>query len=168
MRVILKPLVAAAFVVMIVAGAEAQSCRGSHVTYLIRDAKGRSIDAASSAVAFTGGASQASKYWKVSQKQWARPDSVTLPPTVAELNGKLAGLTTSQFCNFREPVTLNLTIGGKTMELTFKFPRMGDQQSADFIVDALRFKAGKYEIDLAMPANGYAAYYAATGWKVVR
>lgn len=165
MKGTIKFVLLIAFIVCFAAGAHPQSCRGSHVTYLIRDAKGKPMDAASSSVAFEKGSSRASQRWKVSIKQWMNSRWATLPPKIARLNGNTSGLTTSEFCNFREPATLNVIIGGKTMSLTFKFPPMSEQESADFIVDSLPFKAGKYEITLAKPANGYDAYYAPTGWK---
>ena len=168
MKTIFTLFFAIALTLMFVGAAEAQTCRGSYVTYIVRDAKGKPLDAASSAVSFTGGTSQASKYWKVIRKEWTRIAPDQLPTSIAPLNGTISGLTTSQMCNFREPATLNVTVGGKTMALTFNFPRMGEMQSAEFVVDSRRFKRGKYVIDLAIPVNGYAGYYAATGWKRVR
>ena len=85
---------------------------------------------------------------------------------MAALNGQVSGLTTSQFCNFPEPATLKVTLDKKTMELTFKFPRMGEQESADFVVDSLPFKAGKYVMELAVPKDP-GEYYGAKGWKKV-
>ena len=143
----------------------AQSCRGSYVTYIIRDAAGKPLDAASSRITFEGGESRASQKWKVSLKEFARQTTI-LPPAVAALNGQVSGLTTSQFCNFPEPASVKVTLDKKTMELTFKFPRMGEQESADFVVDSMPFKAGKYVIELAVPKDS-GEYYGAKGWKKV-
>lgn len=162
-------LVFAVTIALFLAGAAfAQTCPGSYVTYLVRDKKGNPIDAASPKVVFTGGASGASARWKVGPKEWARSGAIALPDAVKPLNGTLAGLTTSQFCNFTEPVTLGVTVGGKTMNLTFNFPEMNEYASADFVVDSLKFKPGKYAITLAMPTGNRGDYFAATGWKKVR
>lgn len=91
-----------------------------------------------------------------------------MPDAIKPLNGTLSGLTTSPFCNFTEPVILSVTIGGKTMQLTFNFPKMEEYASADFVVDSPKFKAGKYAITLAMPTKGRGSYYAPTGWKKIR
>lgn len=168
MKTIFGLCFAIALTLMFVVAAEAQTCRGSYVTYIVRDAKGKPLDAASSSISFTGGKSEASKRWKVSMKEWTRRATDQLPPLIAPLNGAIAGLTTSEFCNFREPATLNVTVGHKTMELTFSFPQMSEMQSAEFIVDSVPFKPGKYTINLAIPVNGYGGYYPATGWKRVR
>ncbi|MBK9215097.1 MAG: hypothetical protein IPM59_05795 [Chloracidobacterium sp.] len=159
----------AAAIMLFVAGATlAQTCPGSYVTYLIRDKNGKPVDAASSKVTLAAGASGASKRWKVSLKEWAPSGSIVLPDVIKPLNGTISGLTTSQFCNFPEPATLSVTIGRKTMHLTFNFPPMDEYDSADFVVDSPKFKAGKYAITLAMPTGRRGDYYAATGWKRVR
>lgn len=165
MKTIFKPLTAMVFVLMVGGVVAAQTCPGSHVTYLVRDKNGKPIDAASPKVTFVAGTSGASKWWKVSAKEWARSGSIALPDAIKPLNGTLSGLTTSQFCNFPEPATLSVTIGGKTMHLTFNFPQMEEYRSADFVVDSPKFKAGKYAITLAMPTKGRGEYYAASGWK---
>lgn len=162
---ILRPFAVMAFVLIVVGAAEAQTCPGSHVTYLVRDKKGKPIDASSAKVTFTAGTSGASKWWKVGPKEWGRSGAIALPDAIKPLNGTLAGLTTSQFCNFTEPAKLSVTIGGKTMHLTFNFPQMEEYASADFVVDSPKFKAGKYAITLAMPTGRRGDYYPATGWK---
>lgn len=165
MKAIFKPTIALAFALIVAGVVAGQTCPGSHVTYLVRDKNGKPIDASSPKVTFVAGTSGASKWWKVSGKEWARAGSIALPDAIKPLNGKLSGLTTSQFCNFPEPVTLSVTIGGKTMHLTFNFPQMEEYASADFVVDSPKFKAGKYAITLAKPTTGRGAYYPATGWK---
>jgi hypothetical protein len=140
-----------------------QSCRGSNVTYLVREAKGNVVDAASTTVRFSGGDSAASKNWKVGPQEFASK-AVTLPPSLAPINGAISGLTTSQSCNFTEAAVLRVTMEGNTMELKFNFPTMGEHESAEFLVDSKPFKAGKYEITLARP-EGSGAYYPASGWK---
>jgi len=143
----------------------AQSCRGSYATYIVRDAKGKVItNPASSSVTYTGGESIASKKWRYSIQGEFVNAGIKLPAALAAIANNVSGITTSQFCNFPEPALLNVTLGGKTMELTFKFPKMGEQDSADFVVDSLPFKPGKYAITLAK-ATGYGMYYAPTGWK---
>ena len=139
-----------------------QSCRGSHLTYIVRDGKGKMLDPAALAFTYAGGASRASQRW-ANAKDPVR-NIVDLP---AELSGgktPIMGLTTSEFCNFREPLNLSVTMGGKVMELTFNVPQMGSQQSADFLVDSLAFKPGKYEISLVR-TQGVGGYFAPAGWK---
>lgn len=165
----ISKIILVGFFVLLSAGAVcAQICPGSHVTYLLRDKKGKPLDAASPKVTFTAGTSGASQRWKVGPKEWGRSGSITLPDAIKPLDGTLTGLTTSQFCNFRDPVTLGVTVGGKTMHLTFNFPPMNEYASADFVVDSPKFRAGKYAITLAMPTGRRGDYYAATGWKRVR
>ncbi|CAN5330095.1 hypothetical protein BH10ACI3_BH10ACI3_14880 [soil metagenome] len=156
-------------VICTVTGVNAQSCRGSYLTYLVRDAKGKILaNPNSHGVTFAGGTSDASKKWRFSIKGEFVNAALKLPTAIAAIAGDVTGMTTSQFCNFPEPVTLKLTMNAKTMELTFKFPKFGEQESLDFVVDSLPFKSGKYQITLAKPKGTYGAYFAATGWKAVK
>lgn len=154
-----------AIALFLAGAAYGQICPGSHVTYLVRDKRGKAIDAASADVKFTVGTAGPSRFWKVGPKEWARSGSIPLPDAVKPLNGTISGLTTSQMCNFTEPVKLSVTLAGKTMHLTFNFPKMEEYASADFIVDSPKFKAGKYSITLTAPTTGRGSYFPATGWK---
>lgn len=153
---------------MFAAVTNAQSCPGSYATYIVRDAKGAVIKSPpGEGVSYTAvGDSPAAKKWRYSIDGEFVRVGITLPAALNRIAGDVKGISTSQFCNFPEPLTLKVTLGGKTMQLTFKFPRMGEQESADFVIDSLPFKAGKYEITLAKP-TGAGLYYASTLWKKV-
>ena len=150
--------------------AHAQICAGSHLTYIVRDEKGKAIDAAQTDLHFNTDTETGSPYstWRVTDKEFIRGSSMTVPAAVTRLNGTLTALETPAMCIFRKPVKLHLTRKGQTMNLTFLMPELGQYQSRNFLVDSLPFKAGDYEIELAADPNGKPLFYQATGWKKVK
>ncbi len=164
---IMRALFLCCLVLLMAMGAYGQICPGSSLIYIVRDKKGVAIDAGGKDVTFNSAGTTRSNTWTVSDKDLIRGRKVEMPDKVRQLNNKLTGLAAFGMCNFKEPATLKVTIGGKTMELTFKFGPMGDVESTDYIVDSIPFKAGKYEITLNHDPKFYTSYYAPTGWKKI-
>ena len=150
--------------------AQGQICPGSTLTYIVRDGKGLAIDAESKYLRneVTTETGSPSSRWKATGKDFVRSSGMQLPDSVSKLNGKIAGLETSEMCNFKLPVKLQLAMKGKTMSLTFLVPKLGEYDSRDFLVDSLPFQQGTFEIELSASEDHSSRFYAATGWKKVK
>lgn len=161
-------LLSAIFTVTVIA-VNAQSCPGSYLTYLVRDAKGKIMPSPNSGdLTYSGGTPDGSQKWRFGIKGEFVNHGVKLPDAIAAIAENVTGMTISRFCNFTDPVALKLTMENKTMELIFVFPNLGEQESSDFVVDSLAFKPGKYKMTLTRSANVRGAYYAPNGWKPVK
>jgi hypothetical protein len=144
-----------------------QSCPGSYVTYIVRDKRGKVMNAADPKITFSGEEMNGRQRWRVAEKGFTRGRTFKLPAELEPLKEQVAGIYASEMCNFRAPLTLKVTMGGKTMELKFNFPRMGSMDSAQFLVDSLPFKPGRYEITLNLIEARSPGYYPANGWKKI-
>jgi hypothetical protein len=149
--------------------AQAQICPGSHLTYIVRDARGVAIDAASKGLQYDPDNGSQSRKWQISPGDFIRSDLKQVPDSVKKLNGKTAGLETEGMCIFKQPVRLQLTLKGKTMNLTFLIPKLSEYDSRDFLVDSLPFRQGTFEIELPVETPGERSrFYPASGWKKVK
>jgi hypothetical protein len=153
--------------------AHAQVCPGSHLNYYVRDAHGRLIDADANGLVYEGAGSDPKLYgkWTV-QSRLTYHNGFDLPSDLALFDKSTnKSLVARGMCGFRGPVDLKLTLGGQVMELHFALPDMGSGfASADFSVDSITFKAGKYQIDMTKPTTAasygrYGGYFAASAWK---
>ncbi|MBV9216099.1 MAG: hypothetical protein JO053_07980 [Acidobacteria bacterium] len=170
----IKTLLIILFVGFLAASAHAQLCPGSHLTYFVRDAKGKLMNANSTRLSFTGSGKGTYAEWEISDHTTRyRTSGLKMPTKLGTFlkTGKM--LATGGMCNFGgEASTLKLTLRGKTMELTFKYPSVRDTRSGNFAVDSLPFHEGKYEIDLSKATDAagfedYGGFFAATLWKKV-
>src|SRR5262245_60097448 len=141
--------------------AQAQTCPGSHLTYIVRDDKGAPIDAEKDVQFNVETGNPQSKWW-VSDKQFIKYVS-GVPGDINKLNGTVKALMASTMCNFSKPVKLSLTWKDQVMNLTFVVPELSRNDSMDFLVDSVPFKAGDYEIELVSP-EGKWLFYPAKGW----
>jgi hypothetical protein len=93
-----------------------------------------------------------------------------VPDSVKKSNGMMAMLETEEMCNFKKPVKLHITLEGKTMNLTFLMPKLGEYDSRDFLVDSLPFRPGTFEIELAVETSSstMSRFYPASGWKEIK
>ena len=145
--------------------ARAQTCPGSQLFYVVRDAKGAVIDAGRSDLKYEGdGSKQTYRHWGSEAINAERLRSKEVPADISKLNGKVA-LKNQAMCNFRDDVKLSVTLAGKTMNLVFHVPKLNETDSKDFVVDSLPFKAGNYEITLNMPPDTWVNFYPAKGWQ---
>jgi hypothetical protein len=138
----------------------AQSCAGSNLTYLVRDAKGAAIDAASGELLFTV------KDWAPTHANFIR-GKLLAPKVVRDLNGKLAALETWGMCSFSGPVSLKLTLQGKSMNLNFLTNPLPRDQGTSYLVDSVPFQPGTFEIALPVNSDYSPRFYPAGGWKKV-
>jgi len=181
MKSILKASVAAAFSIALLAiGSQishAQVCGGTSMTnstlqYIVRDAKGAAIDAATKDLqlaksdsprgGFTVGAKDfIGKY----EGKW----SVNAPEAITSLVGRVSVVRSdsSPRCNFAAAQTLQLTLAGKTMRLLFLTPHLPEYQSVGFLVDSIPFQEGIFSIDLPTVPDGEPKFYEARGWKKI-
>lgn len=148
---------------------QAQICPGSHLTYIVRDAHGVAIDAASKGLHYDPDNGSPNRKWRSSSHEFIRSDEMQVPDSVKKVNGKMAVLETEGMCTFKQPVKLQLTLEGKTMNLTFLMPKLDEYDSRDFLVDSLPFRQGTFEIELAAEESGKRSrLYPASGWKKVK
>ena len=147
--------------------AYAQICPGSHLYYIIRDKKGKPIDAAESALSFDKSTGSDYTNWVFKEKPYGYESYLEagLTDKVKATFGKTQWLEAYKLCNFAGPVKLTVTLNKKVMELTFNPPRLSEYQTANFLVDSLPFKSGKYSATLTLPENGYRGYYPPSVWK---
>jgi hypothetical protein len=150
-------------------GAQGQTCPGSHLTYIVRDDKGKPIDAAQKDLQFKidSATGLSTSKWFASGKQFIKYLS-NVPEDINRLNGTIHAIYTSAMCNFQQPVNLTVTWKDQTMNLTFLVPTLSRNDSKDFLVDSLPIKTGDYEIDLTKDPEGKRYFYPATGWKKVK
>ncbi len=149
--------------------AQGQICPGSHLTYIVRDARGAAIDAASKALRYDPDNGSQNRKWLVSSRDFIRSDEMQVPDSVKKLSGKMTALGTEGMCVFKQPVKLRLTFRGKTMNLTFLMPKLSEYDSWDFLVDSLPFRQGTFEIQLPVDGSDTRSrFYSASGWKKVK
>lgn len=147
----------------------AQICPGSHLTYIVRDTHGVAIDAPSKGLRYDPDNGSPNRKWRIGTRDSIRSDRMQIPDSVKKLNGKIAMLETEGMCTFKQPVKLQLTLEGKTMNLTFLMPKLDEYDSRDFLVDSLPFRQGTFEIELAAEESGKRSrFYPASGWKKVK
>lgn len=148
---------------------QAQTCPGSHLTYIVRDAHGVAIDAASKGLRYDSDNGSPNRKWRNGSRDFIRSDGMQVPDSVKKVNGKMAVLETEGMCVFKQPVKLQLTLEGKTMNLTFLMPKLDEYDSRDFLVDSPPFRQGKFEIELrAEDSSKRSRFYPASGWKKVK
>lgn len=147
-----------------------QTCPGSKLTYIVRDAHGDAINAASKDLRYDPDNGSPNRKWRVSTGNFITTDQMQLPDGIIKLNGTVAPLETEAMCNFKQPVKLHLTIEGKIMNLIFLMPKLGEYDSRDFLVDSLPFRQGTFEIELAVDTTSdtMSRFYPARGWKEVK
>ena len=167
--------VTAFLIVLVPQAARAQFCPPSYLTYVVRDAKGAAIRTARSDLRFDGGAAAHPAAWQVEKPGFRNSTGTATPADIETLLKDTESLSTSTFCHFEAPVSLRITLQGKVMDLTFLMPKAADYkhkgETADFVVDSLPFRAGKFQIQLALPADHELrslTYYEARGWRRVR
>ncbi len=150
--------------------AKGQICPGSKLTYIVRDTHGDAIDAASRDLRFDPDNGSPNRKWQVGARNFITSGEMQVPDSVKKLNGMMAMLETEAMCIFKQPVKLHLTLDGKTMNLTFLMPKLGEYDSRDFLVDSLPFRQGTFEIKLAVEttSNAMSRFYPADGWKEVK
>jgi hypothetical protein len=147
--------------------AQAQLCTLSYLSYIVRDANGTPVDAASKS--FTFGGSADDRAW--SQKMFVMSYSgfATKMPTdlLSTLKDTITPLTVgSRGCVFGNGATLSVTMAGKTMDLTFNIEqRVNDSKS--YLVDGLPFQEGRFEITLPLVAGQF-HFYPAKNWTKLR
>ncbi len=151
---------------MLACGSMAQICDSSSVTYLIRDSKGKPIDA--DKVVFEKETGSLGSTWEIGTRARTRytgdKPRVEIPADIKEAIASAKTLETRKTCNFNnKQVRLALNLKKKQMILNFAFPMLGEFEARDFIVDSLPFKAGEYHITLET-LTGKQVDYAAKGW----
>src|SRR5262249_24579117 len=117
--------------------APAQICVGSHLAYIVRDAKGTPVDAAAKSFSFSGDAE--SESWYLGDKSYQSFAAMMPAEALTALKGTITPMQVSRVCVFRNPVTLRVKMSGQTMELTFNVPKLQDWDSRSFLVDGLAF-----------------------------
>ena len=164
-RIIFGLAFAIAIITTAAPGSRAQTCPGSNLFYLVHDAKGAVISADRKDLKYQSEATkQPGSDWSAQAIDAQQLRSKTVPPEVSRLNGKVA-LRKMTFCNFQTDVKLSVTLGGRTMNLLFHMPKLPETVSTDFVVDAVRFRAGNYEITLDVLPDTWVNYYPASLWK---
>src|SRR5260370_2347294 len=172
----LRSLLIATFVGMLIAVAPqiacAQTCPGSSLSYIVRDSKGATIQAAwPDDLRFEGEAvSSNGTHSRWNDGGISVPTSMTTkaPADIVKLQGKVTTLNTGPMFTFSEPAKLRLTWGGKVMSLLFVMPTLGKYASKHFIVDSLPFQEGRYEISLSLSSESpFDNYFPAVGWQKV-
>lgn len=149
--------------------AQAQICPGSHLTYIVRDARGKPINAASKDLRFDPDNGTQSRKWGISSSEFFEGYEKQVPDSLKKLNGKMAALTTEGMCTFKQPVKLQLIFKGKTMNLVFLVPKLSEYDSRNFLVDSLPFREGTFEIELPVSeSDTRSRFYPASGWKKVK
>ncbi|HVQ37062.1 MAG TPA: hypothetical protein VMS31_05995 [Pyrinomonadaceae bacterium] len=156
-----KPLLLILFatttVCFLAANASAQICAGSNLRFVVRDEKGKVIDPT--------GTYETTERVKVEEFK----DAPKVFKGVRENSVRV--VRASGMCNFRQPVKVAVKLRGKVMNLTFLMPRFTEYESRSFLADSMPFRAGTFEIDLAMagetnPAGGWlGSFFPAKGWK---
>ena len=145
-----------------------QICRGSRLTYIVRDSHGRAIDADKNGFTFAGNNGSDLYKWSTGREHFLWEGIKQVPDDVTRMDGKVVVFGSYGMCNFKEPLKLKLIYRGKTMDLTFLMPRMDSVYSADFVIDSLPFRAGKYQIKIETGFHGPSGFYPASGWKKVQ
>jgi len=143
----------------------AQICVGSHLAYIVRDAKGTPVDAA--AKSFTFGGDAEGRSWYLGDKSYYSFAASMPAEMLTALKDTITPIQVSRVCVFRTPVTLRVTMSGQTMDLTFNVPALQDWDSRSFLVDGLAFQEGRFEVTLAVNPNDHSEhsfFYPAKDW----
>ncbi|HYW70870.1 MAG TPA: hypothetical protein VE961_07545 [Pyrinomonadaceae bacterium] len=147
--------------------ARAQSCRPTMLYYLVRDEKGKPVPPADKNISYQTKAKYTG-WWDEGYEDVL--NSAEMPKDVTGLNGKILKLYTGDgaACFFQKPVTLQIELNGKKMELIFKPLQDLKAKSADYVVDSLPFQEGTFEIDLTFRKQWPPQFYPATGWQKMK
>jgi hypothetical protein len=147
-----------------------QTCPGSRLTYIVRDTHGDAINAANQDLRYDPDNGSSSRKWQVRTGNFITSNQMQVPDGIKKLNGPVAPLETEAMCNFKQPAKLHLTLEGKTMNLVFLMPKLGEYDSRDFLVDSLPFRQGTFEIKLEVDTTSetMSRFYPASGWKEVK
>ena len=130
-------------------------CGEYSLDYIVRDERGRVIDANSEGLWIGAG-------WNTSVGEFG--PYYGIPPAVSNLVAKqnyLSYIKGGEPCRFREPIKLQLTFGGKNMTLIFQAKGL-----ANIVVDSLPFQQGTFEHQLSARVPG-SRFYSAEGWKKI-
>jgi hypothetical protein len=141
--------------------ARAQTCPGSSLTYIVRDAKGVAIDAGRADLRY-----QPFLRWGVTKGNIVS-NRIAAPGAVVALNGRVNALGTGQSCSFKQQPTLNLTLDGKSMNLIFHTSPLPGYHSTSYLVDSLPFQQGTFEIEIPNKPDYSPQFFPATGWKKI-
>jgi hypothetical protein len=144
---------------------QAQICVGSHLAYIVRDAKGRPVDAA--AKSFTFGGDAEGQSWYFGDKGYSSFAAKVPAEILTALKNTISPMQVSRICVFRSPVTLRVTMSEQTMDLTFNVPALQAWDSRSFLVDGLPFQEGHFEVMLAVNQNDHSEhsyFYPAKDW----
>lgn len=128
-------------------------CGGSRLTYVLRDERGKVMDA------------NVDGLWTsfiATDWNFAEGES-SVPPDLRKLSGKLNVMSARKYCVFDEPVKIQMTMSGKSMNLIFH-PDNKDERA--FIVDSLPFQQGTFEINLPA-SSGSPGFFPPQGWKKI-
>lgn len=150
---------------------QAQQCPGSHLYYIVRDAEGTPVNAATDSFTFRGGANDVP--WEVwnGTRMWyldVRGGFAGVMPTdlATLLRDRMIHPLTVQStgCVFTSGATLSVMMSGRTMDLVFNiaFPCCG---SHSILVDGLPFQEGHFEITPSIPTpSPQHHFFPAKGW----
>jgi hypothetical protein len=141
----------------------AQLCPGSHLYYVVRDAKGNAVDG--TAKTFTAAGAGGVGRWSVAGRDYFGFEPLVPAALLDALKNKVAPLWVSDYCNFKSAVTLRIAMSGEAQELTFHVPQLGVSESRSFLVDGPRFQVGQFEITMTVTAPGQYLFYPASGWR---
>jgi hypothetical protein len=146
---------------------QAQLCPLSRLSYIVRDANGTPLDAASKAFTFGGSADDSAWSEKAFVLSYSGFATKMPPDLLSTLKDTITPLTVgSRGCVFRNGATLSVTMAGKTMDLTFNLEqRVNDSKS--YLVDGLPFQEGRFEITLPLDAGQF-HFYPAKNWTKLR
>lgn len=148
-----------------------QICSGSHLTYIVRDAHGAVLNAGDNSLKFEPD-NGSGRTWRIVsdwQKDWFGKDGLKLPDSIKTSDSKACVLMTDGMCTLRKPVELHLTLKRCDHESSLVAHALRDTDSREYLVDALPFHAGNFEIDLPVDQSGHSSslFYPATAWKKI-
>src|SRR5262245_37351738 len=90
--------------------ARAQLCGGSHLEYIVRDAKGTPVDAAAKSFSFRGSADSPSWYGLRGSGSYDGVASRIPEELFTALKSTITPLRISRYCTFTKPVALSVTM----------------------------------------------------------
>jgi len=148
--------------------ARAQNCLGSRISYFVRDEKGKLIGEDVKDLWLDEKTDSGSRGWGVGWRDYSKKGQDDaerkdpLPASISNNRGKIATLGARQMCSFSPPVRLALKLHGKLMMLTFNTSGAHDQW---YLVDALPFQEGAFEVTLPTIDARSSQFYPASHWK---